>query len=147
MIVSHLFFTNQSSWYLSIIFHLLQKHRKSEYWDDKKLNLRLCSLSFAQVFWKYLKIPQAWNMCSFSTIFFFQILSVFWSSRPEVLCRKGVLQNFAKFTGTHITQVFSCEFCKHLKNIFLTSPLTASEGLILKIIGIIQKITASYVKW
>ena len=56
------------------------------------------------------------------------------SSRPEVFCRKGVLRNFAKFTGKHLcqslffskvaglacnfikketlAQVFSCEFCE-----------------------------------
>ena len=26
------------------------------------------------------------------------------SSRPEVLCQKGVLRNFAKFTGKHLCQ-------------------------------------------
>ena len=26
------------------------------------------------------------------------------SSRPEVFCRKGVLRNFAKFTGKHLCQ-------------------------------------------
>ena len=26
------------------------------------------------------------------------------SSRPEVFCKKGVLRNFAKFTGTHLCQ-------------------------------------------
>ena len=29
-----------------------------------------------------------------------------WSSRPEVFCRKGVLRNFAKFTGKHLCQSF-----------------------------------------
>ena len=28
----------------------------------------------------------------------------FRSSRPEVFCRKGVLRNFAKFTGKHLCQ-------------------------------------------
>ena len=26
------------------------------------------------------------------------------SSRPEVFCKKGVLRNFAKFTGKHLCQ-------------------------------------------
>ena len=26
------------------------------------------------------------------------------SSRPDVLCKKGVLRNFAKFTGKHLCQ-------------------------------------------
>ena len=64
----------------------------------------------------------------------------------------GVLKNFAKFTGKHpcqslliklqaevcnfikketAAQVFSCEFCEHFKNTFLTEHLwiTASEVL------------------
>ena len=55
------------------------------------------------------------------------------SSHPEVFCKKGVLRNFAKFTGKHLcqslffknffkketlAQVFSCEFCKISKNTF-----------------------------
>ena len=59
------------------------------------------------------------------------------SSLPEVFCKKGVLKDFAKFTGKHLcqslfitacnfikkealAQVFSCEFCKNSKNIFFT---------------------------
>ena len=62
------------------------------------------------------------------------------SSRLEVFCKKGVLKNFAKFTGKHLcqslffnkvaggacnfieketlVQVFSCEFCEISKNTF-----------------------------
>ena len=64
------------------------------------------------------------------------------SSRPEVFCKKGVLKNFAKFTGKHfcqslffnkvleawrpatlfkkmtLAQVFSCEFCEISKTLF-----------------------------
>ena len=45
----------------------------------------------------------------------------------EVLLRKGVLRNFAKFTGKHLCHfikidtlalVFSCEFCEISKNTF-----------------------------
>ena len=47
------------------------------------------------------------------------------SSRPEVFCKKGVLRNFAKFTGK---QVFSCEFWEISKNSFScrTPPVAAS---------------------
>ena len=49
---------------------------------------------------------------------------------PEVYCKKGVLKNFAKFTGKHLcqslffkketlAQMFSCEFCKIFKSTFL----------------------------
>ena len=51
------------------------------------------------------------------------------SSHPEVFCKKGVLRNFAKFTGKHLcqglffnketlAQVFSCEFCEISTNNF-----------------------------
>ena len=63
------------------------------------------------------------------------------SSCPEVFCKKGVLTNFAKFTGKHLcqslfnkipglrpnfiknktlAQVFSCEFTGISKNTFFT---------------------------
>ena len=73
---------------------------------------------------------------------------------PEVFCKKGVLRNFAKFTGKHLypsllfnkvagfrpaeacnffkkenlAQVFSCEFCEISKNTFSyrTPPVAAS---------------------
>ena len=60
---------------------------------------------------------------------------------PEVFYKKGVLVNFAKFTGKHLrqslflikeetlAQAFSCEFCEIYKNSFFTEHLwaTASE--------------------
>ena len=58
---------------------------------------------------------------------------------PEVFHKKGVLKNFAKFTGKHLcqslffkknfikketlAQVFSCEFCEIFKNTFFTEHL------------------------
>ena len=67
------------------------------------------------------------------------------STRLEVFCRKGVLRNFAKFTGKHLcqnlvfnkvadlkkeslAQVFSCEFFKISKNTFFhRTPLVAAS--------------------
>ena len=73
------------------------------------------------------------------------------SSRLDVFCRKGILRNFAKFTGKHLcqslffnkvagaacnfikketlAQVFSCEFCEISKNTFFyrTPPVALSE--------------------
>ena len=63
------------------------------------------------------------------------------SSRPEMFCQKGILRNFANFTGKHLCQgffvikkatlpqVFSCKFCKIFKNSFFrrTRPVAASE--------------------
>ena len=59
----------------------------------------------------------------------------FRSSRPEVFCKKGVLRNFAKFTGKHLCQslffnkntllkkrlwhgCFPVNFCEIYKNTF-----------------------------
>ena len=78
------------------------------------------------------------------------------SSHPEVFCKKGVLKNFAKFTGKHpcqslffnkvaglrlqlkrlkketLTQVFSCEFWKISKNSFsYRTPLVAASKICL----------------
>ena len=73
--------------------------------------------------------------------------------RTEVFCEKGVLGNFAKFTGKHLcqnlfinkvaglfnfikketlAQVLSCEFCKISKNTFSyrTLPLAASDACV-----------------
>ena len=72
------------------------------------------------------------------------------SSRPEVFCKKGVLGNFAKFTGKYLcqslffnkvagaacnfikkeilAQLFSCEFCEISKNTFSQrTPLVAAS--------------------
>ena len=58
------------------------------------------------------------------------------SSRPEVFCKKGVLRNFAKFTGKHLCQslffnkvtglghrCFSVNFAKFLRTPFLIEHL------------------------
>ena len=80
----------------------------------------------------------------------------FRSSHPEVLRKKDVLKNFAKFTGKHLyqslffnkvaslqacdfikketlAQVFSCEFCEIFKNTFFhrTPSVAASATFIL----------------
>ena len=61
------------------------------------------------------------------------------SIRQEVLYKKGVLRNFAKFTGKHKkgkketpAQVFSCEFCNTYKNSFSyrIPPVAASVHVI-----------------
>ena len=50
------------------------------------------------------------------------------SSRPEVFCKKGVLKNFIKFTGKHLAQVFSCEFCEIFKSTYYyRTPLVAAS--------------------
>ena len=75
------------------------------------------------------------------------------SSRPGVLCKNGVLENFAKFTGKRLchslfliklqassynfikkgtlAQVFSCEFCEVFKNTFIyRTPLVTASVLL-----------------
>ena len=54
----------------------------------------------------------------------------FRSSRPELFCNKGVLKNFAKFTGVSTGTGVSCEFCDILKNIFFCrTPQVAASGI------------------
>ena len=36
------------------------------------------------------------------------------NSRPKIFCKKGVLKNFAKFTGKHLCQAEACNFIKKL---------------------------------
>ena len=59
------------------------------------------------------------------------------SRRPAVFCKKGVVRNFAKFTGKQLcqslflmAQVFSCEFCEISNNTFSyrISSVAASEN-------------------
>ena len=71
------------------------------------------------------------------------------SSCPKVFCKKGVLNNFTKFTGKHLCQnlffnkvagwrVFSCEFFEISKNTFSyrTPPLmVTSEENVQKVIN------------
>ena len=59
------------------------------------------------------------------------------SSHPEVFCKKGILRNFAKFTGKNLSQtlaqVFSCEFCQISKNTFYTEhPWTTASKTCVK---------------
>ena len=60
--------------------------------------------------------PLFWFNQSISRWIFFQ------KQPPEVFYKKGVLRNFAKFTGKHLrqslAQVLYCEFCKISKNSF-----------------------------
>ena len=55
------------------------------------------------------------------------------SSRPEVFCKKGVLRNFAKFTGKHLSQGLCFNKVARLwpKNTFSyrTPPMAASKKL------------------
>ena len=59
--------------------------------------------------------------------------------RPEVFCEKGVLKNFAKFSGKHLCQSLffnkvaggSCEFWKVSKNTFFLQ--STSDGCLMPI--------------
>ena len=60
---------------------------------------------------------------------------------PEVFYKKGVLKNFAKFTGKHqcqslffnkketLAQVFSCEYCEIFKNTFYAEHLRVTASV------------------
>ena len=41
------------------------------------------------------------------------------SSRPEVFCKRGVLRNFAKFTGKHLRQSLFFNKVEHLRWLLL----------------------------
>ena len=91
----------------------------------------------------------AWIFCSSMFLF------AFWSSHPEVSCKKDVLRYFAEFTGKHLCQslffikketlgqMFSCKFCEIFKNIFFhsTPPVAASVCYIFRYILLIQAFT------
>ena len=65
---------------------------------------------------------KTYSVCLFTLLFFLHAFVR--SSRPEVLCKKGVLRNFGKFIEKHmcqklffnkkesLSQVFFCEFCE-----------------------------------
>ena len=54
-------------------------------------------------------------------------ISDFRSSRPELFCKKGILETFSKFTSiSSATEVF-CEFCKILKKTFFFLQNTYSD--------------------
>ena len=69
----------------------------------------------------------------------FRILPIIRSSRPEVFCEKGVLRNFAKFTGKHAApatllkkrlchRCFPVNFVKFLRTpFFYRTPLVAAS--------------------
>ena len=55
------------------------------------------------------------------------------SSHQRCSVRKGVLRNFAKFTGKQkqtLAQVFSCEFCEISKSTFFTEHLWATASIL-----------------
>ena len=92
-------------------------------------------------------------MLHFKTTYLNNKYKIMKSSRLEVFCKKGVLRNFAKFTGKHLCQglffnkvaglsaatllkikilahVFSCEFCEISKNTFFhRAPLVAASSI------------------
>ena len=90
-----------------------------------------------------------WVHVLFTFNVYIRFCFLYTSSRPEVFCKKGVLRNFAKFTGKHLcqglffinvagpcnffkketlAQVFFSEFWKISKNTFSyrTHPAAAS---------------------
>ena len=71
-------------------------------------------------------------------------LHIIRSSYQRCSMKKGVLENFAKFTGKHLcrpqacnfinkktlAQVFSCEFCEIFKNNFFTEHLWTTASIL-----------------
>ena len=93
-----------------------------------------------------------WNLCRLTIISFcFSCFEVFRRSRPEVLYKKGVLTDFAKFTGKHLChslffnkvtalkpvtllkkrishRCFLVNFAKSLRTFFYGTPPVAASG-------------------
>ena len=83
----------------------------------KKLNLKRCTVNKWEngiqhfLYWRGKK-----QICQIINIYFVWVqrinfskklsvlVTTLRSSRPEVFCKKGVLRNFAKFTGKHLCQ-------------------------------------------
>ena len=53
-------------------------------------------------------------------------ISVFRGSRPEVPCQKGILRNFATFTGKHLCQRLFFNKVAGLRLFYRTPPVAAS---------------------
>ena len=73
----------------------------------------------------------SFNSCSLQVMKILEIICG--SSRQRYSIKKGVVKNFAKFTGKNLltkilAQAFSCEFCEIPKNTFSyrTPPVAAS---------------------
>ena len=60
------------------------------------------------------------------------------SSRPEVFCKKGVLRNFAKFTGKHLCQSLFINKVVGLRPATLIKK-DSGTGVFLLILGNFQK--------
>ena len=81
------------------------------------------------------------------------------SSRQRCSVRKGILRNFAKFTGKHLcqslsfskretlAQVFSFEFCEISKNAFLTEHLWTTASVKLKLRSVWWPFIKINIKW
>ena len=66
---------------------------------------------------------------------FRSIIALYRSTQRRCSVKRGVIKNFAKFTGKHLcqslflikketlAQIFSCEFCKICMNTFFTEHL------------------------
>ena len=134
-------------------------------WNNNKYWIRSCAIFTSFLFYKKhsichcniveRKILDCFFICSITALFsdnlrllfvwLILILSIARSIRPEVFCKKGVLRNFAIFTGKHLcqslffnkvkketlTQLFFFEFWEISKNTFLyrTSPVAALIAL------------------
>ena len=129
----------QSNLHCIIFVICTTKHRFTYFINTAVLNVGL-----SQMFSKYSSIT------NLNTINYLYLSFTFRSSRPEVFFEKGVLRNFAKFTGKNLcqslffnkvadaacnfiqtetlAQVFSCEFCEISKNAsFYRTPLVAAS--------------------
>ena len=122
-------------------FRVLQLFQESEFGETfKSTFLHRAHLVAASVNpWcpiRLKKILTSPSYYSFNIVYFRQ-------NQPlEVFYKKGVLWNFAKFTGKHLclslfikketlAQVFSCEFCEISKNTYSTEHIQTTASILL----------------
>ena len=128
-------------------------NRISSYFYNEHLsesNEEKCT-AFQSMAWSLIVYKNTIKNCSTTLqAFFFLSFSLHHKQPPKMFCKKGVLRNFAKFTGKHLYQrlffnkvagkkeslahVFFCEFCEISKNTFpwRTPHVIASKIIVLK---------------
>ena len=111
--------------------------------QDKNLNISRTKRAFKMKQKVFFIIFKGLSLKQIKRIFFGRwehLRDQFRSSRPKLFCKKGVLRNFAKFTGKHLCQslffnkvaglrLWHSDFCEICKNTFFhRTPLVAAPA-------------------
>ena len=92
--------------------------------------------AFQSMAWSLIVYKNTIKNCSTTLqAFFFLSFSLHHKQLSKMFCKKGVLRNFAKFTGKHLCQslIFNkaggLEFCEFFKNTFSTEHLQTTASV------------------